>query len=78
MKKNLTHGPGGSRRKRLGTADKKMNCCANVALCKRLRLQGDQLESCTSPHKDMSKKAQEELERERITQELTMKEREVE
>ncbi|PNF14674.1 hypothetical protein B7P43_G10257 [Cryptotermes secundus] len=37
-------------------ADKKMTSCANVTQHKRLGLQGDQLESRTSPHKDLPKK----------------------
>ena len=47
--------------------------CANVTQRKRLRLQGDQLESRTSTHKDASERAQEELERWRMTEEFVMK-----
>jgi hypothetical protein len=59
-------------------ADKKMTRCANMAQRKRLKLQGDQFESRTSPHMDVSKKPQEELQRERMTQEFIRKEKEVE
>jgi hypothetical protein len=56
VKKNLTQGAGGFPRKRLVMTDKKMTRCASVAQHKRFRSQGDQLESHTSPHKDVSKR----------------------
>jgi hypothetical protein len=73
MEKNLTQGIGGFSRKWLVMSNKKMNCCANVTQRKRLRLQGDHLESHTSPHKDASERTQDELGRRRMTQEFVMK-----
>jgi hypothetical protein len=43
-------------------ADKKITRCISMAEHKRPRPQGDQLESGTSPHKDVSKRTQEKLE----------------
>jgi hypothetical protein len=62
MRKNLAQGAGGFPRKRLVMADKEITRCASMAEHKRLRPQEDQLESRTSPHKDVSKMRQEELE----------------
>jgi hypothetical protein len=59
--KHLTQGAGEFPRKRLVAADKKMTRCANVTHRKRPRLQGDQLDPRTSPHKDMLERAREEL-----------------
>jgi hypothetical protein len=56
----------------------KMARCANVTQRKRLRLQGDQLEIRTSPRKEMPEGAREDLERERVTQRLIVKGKEVE
>ena len=58
-------------------ADKKMTCCASVAQHKRLRPQEDHSESLTSPHKDVSKRKLEELERGRTTEESVVKGKEV-
>jgi hypothetical protein len=77
VKKNLTQGAGGFPRKRLVMADK-MTRCANVAQHKRLRSQGNQLKSSTSPYKDVSKKTQEKLECGRTTDESAAKGREIE
>jgi hypothetical protein len=78
VRKNLTQGAGEFPRKRLVVADKKMTRCASVTQRTRLRLQGDQLESRTSPHKDVSKRTREELGCGRMTQESVMKGKEAE
>jgi hypothetical protein len=78
VKKNLTQGAGGLPRMRLVMADKRMTRCANVSQRTRLRLQGDQVESRTSPRKDASERAHEELGRGRMTQEFVMKRKETE
>jgi hypothetical protein len=62
VRKNIAHGTGGFPRKRLVMADKKITRCVSMGEHKRLRPQGDQLESRTSPHKDVSKRTQEKLE----------------
>jgi hypothetical protein len=70
VRKNLTQGTSGFPRKRLVMANKTITCCASMAEHKGLRPQGDQLESCTSPHKDASERTQEEPGRGSMTQEF--------